>query len=337
VANKYGGKMKIAITVGDPAGIGPEIVLKMLEHATQYNSLRKHHYLVAAELPTFALTCSNSKNRLQSISQELNINLVAPSAPLPKEAGQPSAAGGLYSVAALRLVWQWIQKKKARVIATAPIDKKSLQIAQISEVDHTAIFKKLSGVSFVDTLFKTRNLFIYFYSKHIPFDKISQALNPEHLYQTILRCLKYNQRLGIDKNNKPMALAALNPHASDSGRFGNEEATILQPVVQRLQIEGYPVAGPIPADSVFALASQGVFSSVLSLYHDQGHIAAKTMDFYRTVSLSPGMPILRTSVDHGTAMEIAGKNQASAVSMIHAVKTAIQFGSRYHRSYTLNV
>jgi 4-hydroxythreonine-4-phosphate dehydrogenase len=126
-----------------------------------------------------------------------------------------------------------------------------------------------------------------------------------------------------------MAIAGLNPHSGEHGLFGNEEVDHVTPAVEELRAEGYDVVGPIGADSVFHLALQGRFNSVLSLYHDQGQIATKTLDFESTNTITGGMPILRTSVDHGTAMDIAGKGIASEVSMVEA----ILLGAKYSKNF----
>ena len=126
-----------------------------------------------------------------------------------------------------------------------------------------------------------------------------------------------------------MAVAGLNPHCGEHGLFGWEEVNEIEPAVKELQAEGYRVKGPIGADSVFHQAAQGRYNSVLSLYHDQGHIATKTLDFERTISITNGMPILRTSVDHGTAFDIAGKNLVSQVSMVEAIRLAAKYAPNF--------
>lgn len=133
--------------------------------------------------------------------------------------------------------------------------------------------------------------------------------------------------LGVTEGT--MAVAGLNPHSGEHGLFGDEEVREVEPAVNELIAEGYKVCGPIGADSVFHLALQGKFNSVLSLYHDQGHIAAKTLDFERTISVTGGMPILRTSVDHGTALDIAGTGKASAVSMMEAIRLAAVYSAHF--------
>lgn len=127
-----------------------------------------------------------------------------------------------------------------------------------------------------------------------------------------------------------MAVAGLNPHSGEHGLFGWEEEEEIVPAIEELKAEGYDVEGPVGADSVFYQAAEGKYNSVLSLYHDQGHIAAKTLDFHRTIAVTCGMPILRTSVDHGTAFDIAGTGKASEVSMIEAIKVAARYASNIY-------
>ncbi len=126
-------------------------------------------------------------------------------------------------------------------------------------------------------------------------------------------------------------MAALNPHGSDEGLFGHEEKDALIPAIAEAQALGINAIGPVPADSVFHIGKSGAYDAILSLYHDQGHIATKTVDFHRTVSITCGMPILRTSVDHGTAFDIAGKGLASPVSMAEAIKVAIKYAPYYQK------
>ena len=150
----------------------------------------------------------------------------------------------------------------------------------------------------------------------------------ERIKDYVKRSLEVLKKLGVKDGT--MAIAGLNPHCGEHGILGTEEQTEVIPAVQELQAEGYPVAEPIEAGSVFHQALQGRYNSVLSLYHDQGHVAAKTLDFDRTVAITGGMPILRTSVDHGTAFDIAGTGKASAVSLIEAILVA----SKYALSFT---
>lgn len=148
-------------------------------------------------------------------------------------------------------------------------------------------------------------------------------IKKDRIIDYVERCTGALRRLGVKDGT--MAVAGLNPHSGEHGLFGWEEVNEIAPAVLELKERGFSVAGPVPADSVFHQAAQGRYNSVLSLYHDQGHIATKTLDFDRTISITNGMPILRTSVDHGTAFDIAGKGIAGAVSMEEAIRLAAKY------------
>ena len=170
---------------------------------------------------------------------------------------------------------------------------------------------------------------VFFLTRHVSLRKACDLVTKDRIKDYVRRCTEALRRLGVTEGT--MAIAGLNPHSGEHGLFGNEEVDHVFPAVEELQQEGYNVVGPIGADSVFHLALQGRFNSVLSLYHDQGHIATKTLDFERTIAVTNGMPILRTSVDHGTAMDIAGKGIASAVSMIEAVRLAVKYAPNFKK------
>jgi len=168
---------------------------------------------------------------------------------------------------------------------------------------------------------------VFFFTRHLPFREIADHIKREPLVKFTAEACEQLAKLGFPKPK--VAVAALNPHGGEGGMFGREEIEEISPAVQDLRDRGYDVAGPIPADSVFHLAKEGHFDAVISLYHDQGHIATKTLDFYRTVSLTLGLPFLRTSVDHGTAFDIAGTGKANEISMVEAILAAAKFGPRW--------
>ncbi len=320
--------MKIGVTIGDPAGIGPEITVKALYELYGQGFLQQHELVVFTGKRDLQTLCPYLEREINELAKNDNFRFIGIDAYLPSFPGKVTAAGGVYAVRSLQKVTEYYKNKIIEALVTAPIDKKSLKAAGIEEADHTAILQRLSKAKQLDTLFKAADLFIYFYTKHIPFKEISASLNTEALKALIKRASIYNESLNIGRN-KPLAVAALNPHAGDDGRFGDEEKNILEPVIRACREDGIDVEGPIPADSVFALAGEGKYSAVVSLYHDQGHIAAKTKDFYKTVSMTLGLPYLRSSVDHGSAMDIAGKDLASYASMTEAIKTVVEYGDLY--------
>ncbi|PAE17709.1 4-hydroxythreonine-4-phosphate dehydrogenase, partial [Virgibacillus sp. 7505] len=155
-------------------------------------------------------------------------------------------------------------------------------------------------------------------------------MTKERVQDYLIRCDKALQRLGVE--NRRFAVAGLNPHSGEGGLFGWEEVEQIKPGIELAVNDGIDAVGPVPADSVFFQALNGKYDAVLSLYHDQGHIAAKMTDFHRTVSITNGLPFLRTSVDHGTAFDIAGKNIAESISMEECIKVAAQYAPNFTRT-----
>lgn len=166
-------------------------------------------------------------------------------------------------------------------------------------------------------------------SRDEAYERVQEAAALFPRSDSILYSMRIDSTLRGNVGAEIDGIAGLNPHSGEHGLFGNEELDAIYPAVEELQGKGYKVVGPVGADSVFHLALQGKFNSVLSLYHDQGHIAAKTLDFERTIAVTAGMPILRTSVDHGTAMDIAGTGLASDVSMVEAIRLAARYSPSF--------
>jgi len=229
-----------------------------------------------------------------------------------------------------RAAYQYIEKSielaiahKVDAVATPPINKVSLHMADEPFIGHTEIFGALTHTPDPLTMFEVRDMRIFFLTRHVSLRRACDLIGKDRIVDYVVRCMEALRHIGVREGT--MAVAGLNPHSGDNGLFGDEEITAIKPAVEELTAKGYHVEGPIGADSVFHMALQGRYNSVLSLYHDQGHIAAKTLDFEHTVSVTCGMPILRTSVDHGTAMDIAGTGKASAVSIAEAIRVAAKY------------
>ncbi|MGL4982821.1 MAG: 4-hydroxythreonine-4-phosphate dehydrogenase PdxA [Treponemataceae bacterium] len=282
-------KPKIGITVGDPAGIGAEIVEK-------------------------AINCSLVTDICEPV-------VYGSLKPLKKSLmGRVSAEGGQAAFLAIKSATEDALLGKIDAVATAPVNKESLHAANIPYIGHTEIFAALTNTQDPLTMFETLSLKVFFLTRHVSLRNACDLITEERLVDYLIRCSNHlASQLGIQ--NPCIAVAGLNPHCGESGLFGNEEQVIFL-AIQKARVHGVNAVGPIGADSVFHLAKIGKFDAVLSLYHDQGHIACKTLDFDRTISLTLGMPFLRTSVDHGSAFDIAGKGCASAVSMIEAIRIA---------------
>lgn len=311
----------IAITMGDPAGIGPEIVVRALAdplvqqvafcHVVGSRSVLEDA-CKRCDLPTTILdsqwACVEDVGRVEAGTYHY---------------GKISAECGVASFEYIKKAIELALAGKVQAVATAPINKESLRAGSIPFIGHTEIFGELTNTADPLTLFEVRNLRVFFLTRHVSLKKACELVTKERIIDYVTRCTNALSQLGITDGT--MAIAGLNPHSGEHGLFGQEEVEAVAPAVEELQKEGYKVVGPVSADSVFHLALQGRFNSVLSLYHDQGHIATKTYDFERTISITCGMPVLRTSVDHGTAFDIAGTGKASAVSMIEAIAVAAKY------------
>ena len=331
-------KPLIGITIGDPAGIGPEIVVKALADKSLYGICRPliigDRAVVAKALERCAL-----KAKINVVGKPEDGIYLAGAIDLIDlgnieitrlETGKVQAEGGRASYEYIRESVRLALERQIDAIATAPINKESLKAARVDYIGHTEIFAGLTETHDPLTMFEVGSLRIFFLTRHISLRKACDMVTAERLLDYIKRCSDALKRLGV--TNGVMAVAGLNPHSGEHGLFGDEELVSIVPAIEEAKSLGYKVEGPIGADSVFHMALSGKYNSVLSLYHDQGHIAAKTYDFERTISLTLGLPFLRTSVDHGTAFDIAGSGKASAVSMIEAVKIAVKYAPDYSRT-----
>jgi len=246
---------------------------------------------------------------------------------------------GRVSVEAGRASIEYIEKAVALAlegeidaVATGPINKQAIRLAGSSHIGHTEMLAALCGVKDPLTMFWVRGAKIFFLTRHLPLVEAARAVKKETIVEVVVRIVEALQRIGF---REPLiAVAALNPHASDEGLIGDEENKEIVPAIDDLQSMGVRVVGPVPADSVFYKALEGSYDAVLSLYHDQGHIAAKTVDLYGTISVTIGLPFIRTSVDYGTAYDIAGKGVANSRSLKEAVLVAAKLARGPHEGHT---
>lgn len=309
---------RIGITLGDPAGIGPEVVAKALA-AHEYGDTQFHligcmdNFRFAAS----SIGVSPDVYRKHSFTDIRSGRI---------DMGRVSGEAGSVAVRSIETASRMAMDGELDGICTAPISKEAIRLAGSPYMDHTEMLGALTGTERVSTVFETGSLRIIFLNKHISLRDAISSISVESVNDHILLADSSLRALGI--NNGKIAVAALNPHGGENGMLGREELDIIAPAVKRASAT-VRVSGPYPADSVFYRASRGEFDIVLSLFHDQGHIAAKMYDFERTVSMNIGLPFLRTSVDHGTAFDIAGKWIAGETSMIEAIGKA----ARYSRPY----
>lgn len=327
----------IAIPMGDAAGIGPEITVKSLAKKELYELCK----------PLVVGDANIIRKAIEVTGVNLNVNVInAPAegtyeygtidlldlANIDMEAfepGQVSASNGQASFAYIKRSVELAMADEVKALATTPINKESLKAGNVPYIGHTEMLEDLGGTPDPLTMFQVNGMRIFFLTRHVSVAEAITQMTKERVHDYLIRCDKALQRLGVE--NRKLAVAGLNPHAGEGGLFGNEEVVEIKPGVEAAKADGIDAYGPVPADSVFFQALNGKYDAVLSLYHDQGHIAAKMTDFHRTISITNGLPFLRTSVDHGTAFDIAWKNIASEVSMYECIKLAAEYAPKFTR------
>ncbi|EQD71619.1 4-hydroxythreonine-4-phosphate dehydrogenase [mine drainage metagenome] len=311
---------RVAITLGDPAGIGPEVVAK----AISLNPKLLDRVVLFGNRRNFSQTLNSCKLDASILDKVGFVDV-------PGERINPGMVqkeAGRIAIESIQQAVESVMHDGPASLCTAPINKEAIIAAGSQDIDHTIMLSRLTASKKVSTVFESRKLRILFANKHLPLKLAISGLSTQSLIEAIDMCEEALEALGTKR--KRIAIAALNPHAGEGGLLGSEEVEIIRPAIEAMRTK-YDVTGPYPADSVFYRASKGEFDIVLSLYHDQGHIAAKMLDFHGTVSMNLGLPFLRTSVDHGTAYEIAGKNRANPASMIVAIRTALKYSERYRK------
>lgn len=325
----------IAIPMGDPAGIGPEITMKSLTKKEIYDVckplvvgdakvLAKAIEIVNADLKINEVqTPAEGKYELGTVDV-INLNNID----MDKlEYGQVSAQCGQGAFEYIKKSVELAMYGEVKALATTPINKESLKAAKVPFIGHTEMLESLTNTKDPLTMFEVNGMRIFFLTRHLSLKDAIAQMTKERVQDYLVRCDQALQRLGVE--SRRIAVAGLNPHSGEGGLFGMEEVEEIKPGIEAAAAAGIHAVGPVPADSVFFQALQGRYDAVLSLYHDQGHIAAKMTDFHRTISITNGLPFLRTSVDHGTAFDIAGKNIAESISMEECIKLAAQYAPKF--------
>ncbi|ADU31418.1 4-hydroxythreonine-4-phosphate dehydrogenase PdxA [Evansella cellulosilytica] len=328
-------KAIIAIPMGDPAGIGPEITVKALAKKEVFQAGKPFVIGDTAILnKAIALTGVNLKVNEVSSLEEAKYEFGTVDVISLNNVNTDSFSFGEIQAQCGQAAFEYIKEAvtlanegKADVIATTPINKESLKAANVPHIGHTEMLADMTNTPDPLTMFQVRNMRIFFLTRHLSLKDAIAAMTKERVHDYLKRCDEALQRLGV--TTRKFAVAGLNPHSGENGLFGREEVDEIAPGIELAVKDGIDAVGPVPADSVFHQALQGKYDAVLSLYHDQGHIAAKMTDFEKTVSITNGLPFLRTSVDHGTAFDIAGKGIASSVSMEECIKMAAEYAPHF--------
>ncbi|MBE0609191.1 MAG: 4-hydroxythreonine-4-phosphate dehydrogenase PdxA [Dehalococcoidia bacterium] len=307
----------LVITMGDPSGIGSEVVAKALADPEVHRLARLTVVGDASLL-----------RRRAGAPLDVPVLETVP-APLP---GYPV---GVVSVESARAAHGWVEHAARMCLAgeadgmvTAPVNKEAFQLAGIADTGHQEVLQRLSGAPYVATMLVSGNLRCMHLSTHKPLREACAFVTRANVLRAVELTHGHFVRWGFESPR--IAVAALNPHASDNGLIGREELDEIAPAIADARGHGIDATGPHPADSVFNHAIAGRYDVVVVMYHDQGHIAIKVHGFEQSVSVNLGLPFVRTSVDHGTAFDIAGQGIADATSMVEAIRlaAALATGSR---------
>jgi 4-phospho-D-threonate 3-dehydrogenase / 4-phospho-D-erythronate 3-dehydrogenase len=322
-------KPTIAITMGDPCGIGPEVVVKALADPQVYASCRPivvgNTYAMQQAVQLTRLPLSiNQTNDPTTAGEDPNVVDVVDIGNLNPE----DITVGQISVACGKAAMEWVSKAGELALAgivdglaTAPLNKEAASLAGYQSIGHMELLQELTGAKTVATMLLAKNLRVVHLTTHrslrVACDYVKKDRILDYLQLTHDSFVKWgfaNPRIGV---------AALNPHGSDGGLLGHEEAQEIAPAVGAARLRGIDAIGPVPADIIFHQAIQGRYDTVLCMFHDQGHIPVKVYGFEESITANLGLPFVRTSVDHGTAFDIAGRGVADPTSMLEAIRLAV--------------
>ena len=309
---------RLALTLGDPAGIGPEIVLRALASAER----PKAEWVVYGSLVVLA-------ERARRFGLPDVAALAFQSVDVPGEAvplGAVSAEGGRQAADAVLAAAADAMAGRVLGMVTAPLHKESLRAAGHPWPGHTELLAEAAAVSDVAMMFVGGGLRVALLTIHRSLRSVPDAVTVEGVRRIVRLVDRELPRLGAERRR--IAVCGLNPHAGEHGLFGREEEDVLKPALETLRGEGLPVSGPLPADTAFVRAVEGEFDAVIAAYHDQGLVPVKLLAFGHAVNVTLGLPFVRTSVDHGTAFDIAAQGRADPGSLLAAMQLAVELAER---------
>ena len=309
----------IGITMGDPAGVGPEVVVKALAHGEVYDFCRP---LVIGDRKRLdkAIAITGAKPRALEC---IDLGLVPEDLPFGKVSAQAGEAAYRYIERAVKMALD----RDIDAICTAPINKEAMNDAGHRFPGHTELLATLTGTKEVSLTLLSPKLRVIHVTAHIGLLDAVERIDAALVERTIVRGRELLTRAGFPEPR--IGVCGINPHAGEGGLFGRgEEESKIAPAIAAARTRGWKVDGPLPADSLFYLAARGDYDLVVAMYHDQGHGPVKAMGLEHGVNVTAGLPIVRTSVDHGTAFDIAGTGKADERSMIEALKQAAALAPR---------
>ena len=323
----------VAITMGDAAGIGAEVTAKALQDEWVYEKCRPFVVGSTAAMNT-ALDLVGSSGNARVIHDAADASGNVGSIDVLDlenldfgeiEYGKVSPVAGQSSVEWILRAGELAAAGHVAAIATAPINKEACKLAGHEDIGHMEIFQAQTGAPNVATMLIARTLRVVHLTTHRSLRVACDYVTRDNVLSKIVLTDETFRTWGFERPR--IGVAALNPHASDGGLLGDEEAEAIAPAVAEARDMGIEAVGPIPADSVFPQAIGGRYDAVIAMYHDQGHIAIKVHDWAKSVSVNLGLPFIRTSVDHGTAFDIAGQGVADAESMLESIRVAVSLVS----------
>lgn len=330
----------VGITMGDPAGVGPEIIIKALSDSDIFKICRP---LVLGDPAALSMNIEEStKLAINEVSDpsdiegklgqidllvisRLHSNLLQP--------GKPTVEGGKAMVDYIMRAVEMARLGELSAMVTCPISKILMHQAGYSFNGHTQLLAHLTNRDDFVMMLAGKRLRVVLVTIHCAFKEVLANLDEKKILKTIIITSKALKKdFGIKRPR--LAVAAINPHAGEGGLFGSEEMKIIKPAIEKARLEGMEVDGPLAADTLFYRAASGEFDAVVAMYHDQGLIPLKLLHFSDAVNITLGLPIIRTSVDHGTAYDIAGKGIADSSSLKAAIRMAVNIVE--NREKTLN-
>ena len=324
----------IAITMGDAAGVGPEIIIKALGDPAIYDMcrpvilgdstiLKRAVKFVGSTLKINSIVETNEAIYEQGTVDCLDLKLLNDQLPVGRVSKEAGNAAFRYLEKAISLA----KENKIDAICTAPLNKEALRLAGHLFPGHTEILAELTGTENFAMMLTAPNLRAIHVTTHVGLIKAVEIINPTRVYNVIKLADQTLKKAGI--SSPKIAVCGINPHAGENGLFGNgEEEGKIMPAVQKAVSEGIEVVGPLPADTLFFRATRGDFDIIVAMYHDQGHGPIKVLGLESGVNITVGLPIIRTSVDHGTAFDIAGKGIASEESLVEALRQAVELAPK---------
>jgi len=323
---------RIAITMGEPGGIGPEVIAKALSEE-EIRHLCNPIVIGSVGIMKEAVKLTGVSMEVKELSEPFasevvdDVEVIDIQSPVSFKRRTPSADAGRAVVEYIKKAVELALRGEVDAVVTAPISKESLKMAGYPWPGHTEMLAELTGIEDYAMMFVGESLRIMLCTRHIPLRDISEMIDEPIILKTIMFAQKGMDMLGI--NEPRIAVAGLNPHAGEKGLLGREEVESITPAIKKAKEKGINVSGPYPPDVVFHRAYKGDFDIIVAMYHDQGLVPFKMLEFEKGVNVTVGLPIIRTSPDHGTGFDIAWKNMANPSSMLEAIKLASRLKLKY--------